>query len=125
NGKKCRCGQNGCFEQYVSEQAVYEILEEKGIHLKEKTFNALNYLDSDITYEIYIKLSKFLNLGVLNIARIFDPEIIILGNHIANIKDNLDINNNFINSNVKFNEESQESRKTGIASIIRDKYLYE
>ena len=125
NGKKCRCGQNGCFEQYVSEQAVYEILEEKGIHLKEKTFNALNYLDSDITSEIYIKLSKFLNLGVLNIARIFDPELIILGNHIANLKDNLDINNKVINSNVKFNEESQASRKTGIASIIRDKYLYE
>src|SRR5699024_861196 len=42
NGKKCRRGQNGCIEQYVTEQAVYEILEEKGIQLKEKTFSALD-----------------------------------------------------------------------------------
>lgn len=80
SGKKCHCGNRGCWELYTSEQAFLHHLSQ----LKKSTLSdiraaldlvrnndvdALNSLD---------QIAYYLGLGVTNIINIFDPERVIL-----------------------------------------------
>ena len=83
NGKQCRCGQKGCFEEYASMRVfrkqvetllniknltsdkMFEILKNKQ---KEKEINQIieNYID-------------YLAIGMINLINIFEPDAICLG----------------------------------------------
>ena len=91
NGRKCNCGNKGCFERYASMNALRrKIKEEFG---KDK-------LSTDELREILIapeNLSKAnkiideyisdLSIGIGNLINIFEPETISIGGSFANYKD--------------------------------------
>jgi len=83
NGKQCKCGQKGCFEEYASMRVFRKEIAE--------LFN-LEKIDSHKTFEIIESKQKqeevnriienyveYLSIGVTNIIKIFEPDAICIG----------------------------------------------
>lgn len=89
-GRKCNCGNLGCFEQYASITALkrevkneLNITEElEGIKLKKIIEENMEVLEP-----VLEKYSENLAIGISNIIRILEPEIIVLGGSFAYYKD--------------------------------------
>jgi predicted NBD/HSP70 family sugar kinase len=86
NGKKCPCGNSGCWELYASESALLEESKLAGS------------IDGDISIDTILnearkgnrKVLQLLNnigehigIGLTNIINTFNPEMIIIGNRMA------------------------------------------
>lgn len=79
-GPKCRCGQTGCWEQYIGSQGIkklclkYKLANKSGEELyslaKQKNKQALN---------LWHEYGQYLGIGMVNIINNFDPDIIVLG----------------------------------------------
>ena len=80
NGRKCRCGKSGCFEQYCSKQALLkEYSSLKGISSPSLQALKQDYLDKDAEVLSLIEAYKNnLIVGLGNIVTLFSPEILIL-----------------------------------------------
>ena len=80
NGRKCRCGKSGCFEQYCSKQALLkEYSSLKGISSPSLQDLKQDYIDKDAEVLSLIEASKNnLIVGLGNIVTLFSPEILIL-----------------------------------------------
>lgn len=80
NGKKCRCGKSGCFEQYCSKQALLkEYSSLSGISSPSLQELKQAYIDKDDKVLALIEAYKNnLIVGLGNIVTLFSPEILIL-----------------------------------------------
>ena len=80
NGRKCRCGKSGCFEQYCSKQALLkEYSSLKGISSPSLQDIKQDYIDKDAEVLSLIEAYKNnLIVGLGNIVTLFSPEILIL-----------------------------------------------
>ncbi|GKX68182.1 ROK family transcriptional regulator [Inconstantimicrobium mannanitabidum] len=86
DGDDCGCGNQGCIESYVSLKAIAKrskLKREQFISSNEKENNyneSLNseQLDNEITKEIINKSAEVLGVGIGNLARILNPQLIIL-----------------------------------------------
>ena len=80
NGRKCRCGKSGCFEQYCSKQALLkEYSSLKGISSPSLQDLKQDYIDKDAEVLSLIEAYKNnLIVGLGNIVTLFSPEILIL-----------------------------------------------
>ena len=83
NGKNCRCGRKGCFEEYASMRAFRNKIRE--------TYN-LEDVNSEIVLNLYDKRKKeeemnkivdeyieYLSIGLSNLINIFEPDVISIG----------------------------------------------
>lgn len=83
DGKKCRCGKNGCFEEYASMRAfrnrireIYNIEDVNSsialdlFHRKEKENEMKDAIDQYI---------NFLSIGLINLISILEPDAICIG----------------------------------------------
>ncbi|WP_156285776.1 ROK family protein [Oceanivirga salmonicida] len=78
-GLKCKCGRNGCWEQYVSSNRIEEILLKNNIKNLEDLLKKYN---SGEKSEIFIELEKYFDYliaGIINLFLIFDLDCIIIG----------------------------------------------
>jgi len=86
-GKLCRCGNRGCWELYASEQALSEvgksILPEGAIATLD-SYIALAEAGQTSMLEAFEKIGYYLGIGIANIMNIFNPDLIIIGNRLAN-----------------------------------------
>ncbi|MBP1931351.1 ROK family transcriptional regulator [Ammoniphilus resinae] len=88
NGRKCRCGNRGCWELYASENALFQLVKSLpsypfGLKEREIDIDQLVYLANGGNHEIihsFSQIGEYLGLGVTNIINLFNPELIILGN---------------------------------------------
>lgn len=83
NGRKCRCGQNGCFEEYASMRAFRREIEELfGIETL-TSFKMFEIIESKQKIEqvnqIIEKYTDFLAIGISNLIKIFEPDAICIG----------------------------------------------
>ncbi|MFB5662383.1 ROK family protein [Alteribacillus sp. HJP-4] len=89
NGKKCRCGNKGCWELYSSEGALIE-----------KTAPLFS-AEQEVTLEFLIEqarsgnphiinafdqIGEYIGIGLANIINTFNPEQIIIGNRFADLE---------------------------------------
>jgi predicted NBD/HSP70 family sugar kinase len=84
DGRPCVCGGRGCWEEYASDRAVERIYGEHGgakstaeeivRRARAGETRALNVLE---------EVSRHIGLGFVNLRQVFDPEVIILGNYLA------------------------------------------
>jgi len=105
NGEPCPCGQNGCLERYASAAAVAqyarrlieqedrqstlsEILQRAG-NLDAADVNRAQIDGDALAKEVWDRAMYFLAIGCVNLARLFDPEVIILGGGMAKAGENL------------------------------------
>lgn len=86
-GKKCSCGNKGCWEVYASNKALSSEYK-KVFNNKNMTLNQFfELLKDDIkAKEILDKYLDYLAEGIKNIILMLDPENIILGGEICNYK---------------------------------------
>lgn len=95
-GEHCTCGRRGCFEAYSSASALIKktrkAMEEDAGSAMWKTYTSLSctgktafeYMDTDATAkEVVDWYINYLACGLLNLACIFRPQVIMLGGGIA------------------------------------------
>jgi glucokinase len=91
-GRECGCGQRGCFETYASGRGVARSAAESkelnaqfpGTKLDATQVFALATRERNTSAQIIIhQWAGYMATGLLNIARIVDPHVIILGGGVA------------------------------------------
>lgn len=89
DGTKCRCGNEGCWELYASEQALINKTEQLDIPLPANGEFALNNLfmlaenGNEEAITLFNQIGDYLGVGINNIINIFNPQQVIIGNRIA------------------------------------------
>ena len=101
NGEKCTCGRKGCFEAYASATALInqtkkamKVNPESEMWNISKTLSRVSgktaFTAKDKTAKEVIKnYLGYLSEGVVNIANIFQPEVICLGGGVSNAGDKI------------------------------------
>lgn len=84
NGLKCSCGNYGCLEEYFSGRAISMEAKKAGLPTHPLQVETLAKKGNKKAREIYKKLGKHLGIGLSNIIKILDPEIVILGGGVSN-----------------------------------------
>lgn len=119
SARKCNCGSRGCFEEYASARAIIRLAREKIFEMRRlKESGLLPKVDPNtISPEDLIRLIKkrdraavnlakeiasFLAIGFANIAKILNPEAIVLGGGVIEGFFEFDFFNRVIQD--KFNE---------------------
>lgn len=91
NGKKCSCGNRGCWELYASESALLQEASQQNL-LDENDDADLDFLFREAqkgnshVLQLLNTLGENIGLGLINIINTFNPEVIIIGNRIAQFK---------------------------------------
>lgn len=105
NGKDCKCGNKGCYQEYASTSSLLKLV-------KEKTGNVLNGVEffneinnnNDSYKKILYEWSDYFTDGLSNLIHIFNPSLIIIGGGISNQGDYLlEIFNNSLKQKVSKN----------------------
>ena len=102
NGERCTCGRKGCLEAYASATALIQqtrnAMSENKNSLMWKTYTPetvtgktpFEYADTDITAKVVVdKYISHLACGIINIANIFRPQVVMLGGGVSNQKEKL------------------------------------
>ena len=102
NGKSCRCGQRGCYEQYASVTALIEQTQAAAyaypqslLHqMCSKPITGKTVFDAasagcSIAIQVIDQFADYVAAGLTSLTRIFQPEAIILGGAISNQQENL------------------------------------
>jgi len=91
-GKKCSCGNDGCWEQYASGRAIekmYYELSGKIKKAKDIAFDSEKNIGLD--KKVIEQASFYLAVGLINIVNTINPEAIIIGGSIVKNKEILDL----------------------------------
>ncbi|WP_163537961.1 ROK family transcriptional regulator [Gracilibacillus sp. YIM 98692] len=83
DGKHCRCGNQGCWELYASEQVLLDKAAQLGLEhqsIKELVSEADNGNEQVIS--LFEDLGDYIGVGITNIIHIFNPEQVVIGNSI-------------------------------------------
>ncbi|MFC4776197.1 ROK family protein [Paenibacillus sp. GCM10023252] len=84
DGKPCRCGNQGCWELYASENALLEQAAELGLG-----YDNLDALvaAADSGHEevraLFGRIGRYLGAGIANIVNVFNPNVVIIGNRMS------------------------------------------
>ncbi len=87
-GPKCRCGQTGCWEQYVGAQGIKKLSSK--YQLRNKNGEELYHLakqNNKSALDLWQEYGQYLGIGMVNIINNFNPDIIILGGGTVNAFD--------------------------------------
>lgn len=104
-GRPCGCGQVGCLEQYgsatfIARNAMRLIREEgrassladvigaKG-EIDAKDINEARRAGDELAAEVWDEAAHYLAIGCLDLCRVFDPDVIVLGGGMTNAGDDL------------------------------------
>lgn len=103
-GNRCTCGRRGCFEAYSSATALinrtrWAMEEDAGSAMWQSCTSetatgktAFDYADCDISaHEVVDWYIKYLACGLVNIANIFRPQVIMLGGGVSAQGENLTV----------------------------------
>jgi len=130
-GKKCHCGNHGCWELYASEQALLDYAK------KEKVLADVNLENLIIEAKKGNKavlqglnmLGENIGIGLSSVINTFNPEMVIIGNRVSQfnqwlenpithiLKDRLS-SYHYENSKIMFSSLGRYSSALGAASII-------
>ncbi len=84
DGEKCTCERKGCFEEYCSARAL------ERYYLKlaggKKPAAEITLGKNANSKKAIAEFGKYLGIALANIANIFDPDIIVIGGGLSNIR---------------------------------------
>lgn len=95
-GRKCSCGNYGCLEAYCSMTALYKDIKRTMLHDKKSSLWQkidINDINGKVFFDligknneadiIYNRFIKYLSIGVLNVANLIRPDIILIGGGVS------------------------------------------
>jgi len=87
-GKQCTCGRRGCLEAYASSTAIMSLYKEKtGQEISTKEiFERIRMGEKEAT-EVGLEFRYYLGEGLVNIANILRPEVIVIGGGVSKSAD--------------------------------------
>lgn len=85
NGKPCRCGNEGCWELYASENALLEQAAPLGFDSLEDLISAAE-AGNDKVRALFYKIGEYMGAGISNIVNVFNPDVVIIGNRMSRAK---------------------------------------
>jgi predicted NBD/HSP70 family sugar kinase len=85
NGKPCRCGNEGCWELYASENALLEQAAPLGFDNLEDLLEAAETGNEEIR-ALFYKIGEYMGAGISNIVNVFNPDVVIIGNRMSRAK---------------------------------------
>ncbi len=87
NGRKCSCGRKGCLEAYASATAIIKEYENR-TGFRRDTYALEEEAKSNLepAKSIFSEASDYLGIGLANIINILEPEMIVLGGGLAQVK---------------------------------------
>ncbi|WP_407272985.1 ROK family protein [Radiobacillus sp. PE A8.2] len=91
NGRKCVCGNNGCWETYASTKALYEQLypnQPNSREIIQAMINNLDHNDPKMTQALH-ELSYYLVMGLVNIVNAYNPNEICIGGYLGLLLTNM------------------------------------
>lgn len=120
-GKKCGCGNSGCWERYVSGKAI-EIMYYELTGRKKKTKDIASDSMKNISpdREIIKKAGLYLAIGLINIVNTVNPEAIIIGGGVVKSKEIFNLAVKEMRSRVLL---SAKKTKIEITSLEDDAFL--
>ncbi|HOP55972.1 MAG TPA: ROK family transcriptional regulator [bacterium] len=95
DGRKCKCGNYGCLEPYVSTETIIEKVLEG---IENNAYTRFSPINEDRLFEeiiqagkegdkfilnIFEEVGEYLGIGIANIINFFNPELIILADELA------------------------------------------
>ncbi|MEK3952182.1 ROK family protein [Psychrobacillus sp. FSL K6-1464] len=136
-GAKCRCGNEGCWELYASEQALVRQAEKLDIPSDMQDLEGLVTLaesGNDEIIALFEQTGDYLGIGINNIINIFNPQQVIIGNRLAYSEKWLKYSLNKRISNqalwfqqndlqIDFSELSTRSTALGVAAFSIENFL--
>jgi predicted NBD/HSP70 family sugar kinase len=86
NGRKCSCGNRGCWELYASEITYADQSRHLPAH---STSDLIPYAlqQNQEILNLYSEIGRYLGIGITNIVNSFNPELIIIGGPLAEAKE--------------------------------------
>jgi Transcriptional regulator/sugar kinase len=85
SGKPCRCGNEGCWELYASENALLEQAAPLGFDNLEDLISAAE-AGNDEVRALFYKIGEYMGAGISNIVNVFNPDVVIIGNRMSRAK---------------------------------------
>jgi predicted NBD/HSP70 family sugar kinase len=82
NGRPCRCGNQGCWELYASENALLEAAATLGFTDLESLLSAAGGGDERVI-ALFRHIGECLGTGIANIVNVFNPDVVIIGNRMS------------------------------------------
>jgi glucokinase len=90
-GLECPCGQRGCWERYGSGSGLAHLAQaagmtpstQTGMELRSEDVVAAAKSGSALAMEVMATYSQWVAIGLVNLANILDPEMIIIGGGLA------------------------------------------
>ncbi|GLX66203.1 ROK family transcriptional regulator [Paenibacillus glycanilyticus] len=82
NGKPCRCGNEGCWELYASENALLEQAAPLGFDSLEELLEAADAGNEEVR-ALFHKIGEYMGAGISNIVNVFNPDVVIIGNRMS------------------------------------------
>ena len=95
SGVKCRCGNQGCLENYASATAIVRMTREALPQYPDSGLHALEDLTAENIYrageqrdqlalEIYRRMGVYLGVGLANLVNVLNPQMIVIAGGVAN-----------------------------------------
>ncbi len=137
DGKKCRCGNKGCWELYASEQALLssaaKLPDAPGQPSLEHLSDLADEGDEQVI-RLFEQIGDYLGVGLNNIINIFNPQQVIIGNRMASAKKWLrdPLINRMVNQTlwfqqkdlqIQFSELSTHSTALGVAAFSVENFF--
>lgn len=90
-GKKCKCGNYGCLEMYVSLPSIIKETEKRLEKSISGTSELKNLLDDEnpVAKEVVSEAAKALAFGINNLVNIIDPEIVVICGKVCRLGEHL------------------------------------
>jgi predicted NBD/HSP70 family sugar kinase len=86
DGPVCHCGNRGCLEEYVGEEAILRAADAAGIPVPELDVLFARADAADATaLEVVSTVAQWLGRGLSNVAHVLNPEAIVVDGHLADI----------------------------------------
>jgi len=86
SGKRCDCGNIGCFEELADGKALLRTAHKLGLNLQNNIELAeLAKRGNRKAIRAIKEIAEYLAIGLVNIINIFDPDAIVIGGGLANI----------------------------------------
>jgi predicted NBD/HSP70 family sugar kinase len=86
-GRKCQCGNTGCWEQYVSDLALCRLYRERtakpDLEIEPAEILELARRGDAAAVSVLQETARDLGLGLANIIMVFNPEAIVLGDYLG------------------------------------------
>jgi len=89
DGLPCECGNSGCLEKYSSSAAFTESL---GQNIDFSTACSLVKQGNPTAVNEYKKACTMLGIGIVNVINVFNPAIIVIGDEMAHVDEEIMLN---------------------------------